>query len=457
MSMMNSFQRFLSKCSSFRTLPVGRKYAILIILIICALAATFSIQINRWLPHYALSYSNVIAQQFQARISFKTVRYRFPNGIIFKDVTISELNGKSPFLRTSQVAMGFSFPLSLSAASLNDIFINDITINYPALKKFWALHSKKVLAQIKVLHQGKLHLLVNNGQFYLKGSTNEEAIPFKIDFRLEGEHINAHGSWGTSSSLNLWGDWQGNSVSWKGFIFYDKFYILDIDGRLRIQKNDILLKHLSFSIDGDDLGISGHCLRQTPFQCDADITYERPSPHVNLQEPLKNISLHLHVQNTLQVPSFSGSADLDLLADPTSLIPLHKVHLDFEKLNPLIINGTFLKLQIKQTQGTFFAQGNEYQIPLENILASLNFSEPYQKTISLSAQVFSGHALPGRMQCDRGFAGGMAAATCLFAATLSHAAGSTCSLSGFRSRAGSRRRVSLRRVLPFGIAWKTDP
>ena len=51
--------------------------------------------------------------------------------------------------------------------------------------------------------------------------------------------------------MNLWGSWHNNSIDWKGFIFYDKFYILDIDGHLKIQDKDIVLKQLSFSIDGD--------------------------------------------------------------------------------------------------------------------------------------------------------------------------------------------------------------
>ena len=98
--------------------------------------------------------------------------------------------------------------------------------------------------------------------------------------------------------MNLWGSWRDNNIDWNGFIFYDKFYILDIDGHLKIQQKDIVLKQLSFSVDGDGVGARGQCSRQNLFQCDADITYLRGSQHLDPQRPLKNINLHLHAQNT---------------------------------------------------------------------------------------------------------------------------------------------------------------
>ena len=61
MLMMNYLQRFLFKW----------KYAILIFLIISAMVVAVSSQINRWLPNYALSFSNLIAQQFHTKISLE--------------------------------------------------------------------------------------------------------------------------------------------------------------------------------------------------------------------------------------------------------------------------------------------------------------------------------------------------------------------------------------------------
>src|SRR5580698_4831235 len=100
------------------------KFTALIILIISAMVGIFSFQVNRWVPNYALSFSNLISQQFQAKISFRTVYYRFPAYIIFKNVNVLGSNGKSPMLQASRVVMGFSFPLFSSATSLHSIVVD---------------------------------------------------------------------------------------------------------------------------------------------------------------------------------------------------------------------------------------------------------------------------------------------------------------------------------------------
>ena len=78
MLMANSLLRFLFKW----------KYVIIVILTIGAGMLAFCVRINHWLPDFASSYSQVLAQQFQTKITFKTVRYRFPYSIVFEDLTI---------------------------------------------------------------------------------------------------------------------------------------------------------------------------------------------------------------------------------------------------------------------------------------------------------------------------------------------------------------------------------
>jgi len=156
-----------------------------------------------------------------------------------------------------------------------------------------------------------------------------------------------------------------NDIYWKGFIFYNKFYILDIDGHLKIQKNDISLKQMSFSIDGNAVTARGDCLKLNLSECDADIA-------------LNNSKLHLHAQNSPQGPLLKGSLDLQ------------GAHIDFKNLKALIINGNSLKLKIKQTQSTFSIHGNEHMISLESLLVSINFSNPDQKDIALSAKMRTG-------------------------------------------------------------------
>lgn len=311
MLMANYLQRFLFKW----------KFALLIMVITGMVVAAFSLQINRWLPNYCLSFSDLISQQFQAKISFRTAYYRFPDNIILKNVQVFSNDPAVPMLQASRVTIDL----------FNKIVINDMIIDFPVFKNYLALHGKNKYVWPKTLPKGKMHLLIPNGRFYLVDHTKGDPIPFDIDLELDKDHhLSVNGSWADRfdyeidgdiydsgfnldkftlkdgrSSINLWGSWHDNSVAWKGFIFYDKFYILDIDGNLEIQEKNVVLKQLSFSVNGDPVSASGDCLKQNPFQCNADIA-------------LKNLKLHLHSQNTSQGPVFKGSADLDFPFNPDS-------------------------------------------------------------------------------------------------------------------------------------------
>jgi hypothetical protein len=311
------------------------------------------------------------------------------------------LDEKTAMLKSSQVIINFSFPLFSSATPLNYIMIDGMIIDFPVFKSYLAQYNTKIYAWARALPKGKMHLLVPNGQFYLKGPQAGDPVTFKINLNLDQDHLNVQGSWedkdkfnyelsgdirssgfdldkltleNSRSSINLWGSWHDNHIDWKGFIFYNKFYILDINGNVEVQDKDIVLKKLSFSVNGDPVGALGHCSRQGLFQCDADIA-------------LKNLGLHLHAQNTPQGLVFKGAADVD------------GTHLDFEDLTALIINGNSLKVRIKQIQGSLSIQGTQYRLPFENLGATLNFENPYRQTITISGGVFAGH-IQGRIFLD---------------------------------------------------------
>jgi len=384
MLMANYLQGFLFKW----------RYAVLIILIISGIAAFSSFQINRWLPHYALSFADLITQQSHAKVAFKTVHYRFPNHLIFKNVNV--LNGKVPVLQASRVIMGFSIPLFSSAFHVNNIVVNGLVINFPVLKDYLTQDGKKINTWIKTFPKGKMHVVVTNGQFILKNPSQGDPIAFKVDLDLDQDHLNAHGSWGDHdqftyelygntrdsgfdldkftlengrSSMNLWGSWRKENIDWKGFIFYDKLYILDIDGHLKMQGNDIVLKKLSFSVNKDNVTASGHCLKQDLFQCDAKIG-------------LKDINLHLQAQNTPRGIFFKGMVDLQ------------NMHLDFADLKARIVNGNILKIKDNSLfliikHGTLLP----IKITAKNILASIYFGSPDEKAITLSAKMYEGNLL----------------------------------------------------------------
>ena len=404
----NFLQRFLFKW----------KYAILICSIVSALAAAVSTKINRWLPEFALSYSNSTAQQFHTKISYAAVHYRFPNRIVLDQVSVLGYDGKKPMLRASKLTLGFSFPLFSSAIPLHYTIINGMAIDFPVLKDYLDRYDKKIRAWTKTLHRGDFRLIVPDGQIYPAGFTRASPISFKTVLDLKQNHVTARGFWGgndkvnyelkgythhggfdldkltledSKSSANLWGSWQDDRIDWKGFIFYDRIYILDIDGHLIIQPKDIILKQLSFSVDDDGVGVQGHCSRQNLFQCDADISYLRTAQHLNPLRPLKNISLHFHAQNTPQGLFFKGWSDLNFLYNPGSPASLRSIHLDFENLKTLIINGNYLKLKIQHVQSIFSFPNNRYSFPFEHLLASISFDRPFQKIITLSARLYAGH------------------------------------------------------------------
>jgi len=357
--------------------------ALLILLMICAMAAIFIFQVDRWLPRYALPFTDVIAQRSQTKISFSMVHYRFPDHIIFKNVTVFEADKKAPILQASRVTVGL----------FNTIVINDMAIHFPAFKDYWARHGEKVHAWAAALPQKNMRLVVPNGRFYLTDDGKGDPVAFKIDLRLDQDRLNAHGSWGdkhpfnyalyvhahdhgfdldkftltdTGSSMNLWGSWHGDTIDWKGFIFYEKFYILDIDGNLKVQQNAVALKQLSFNINGDPVKVRGYCSPKNIFQCDADIA-------------LKNIRLHLHSQNTPQGLALKGGADLN------------GTHVDFEDLTGQVVNNNFLKLRTKRIQAIFPVQGREHKVFIDDLWASIDFARPYQKIIALSARMYGGN------------------------------------------------------------------
>ncbi len=309
-------------------------------------------------------------------------------------------------LQAPRVVMRFSYPFFSSAAPLNSIVADGMEINFQTLKNYWIQRGKKIYACAQRLPKGKLHFLIVHGRFYLIDHTKGEPVAFKTDLTLDHGRLSAHGFWNDKnrfnyklygnvrnsgfdldkltwengrSSTDLWGSWHDNDILWKGFIFYEKFYILDINGDLKIQEKDIVLKHLSFSIDGDDVKAWGHCSRQNLFQCDADITYQRQIQHRNLQEPLKNINLHLHAHNSPQGLFFKGRADFYFLFNPDSPTSLQSMHLDFENLKAQIVNGNFVRFKIKQLQSIFLIQGNGHNVPMENIFGQLQFCRALPK------------------------------------------------------------------------------
>ncbi len=379
------------------------KYALIILLIISAMVAFFSIEINRWLPEDVLSFTRLIGQQFHAKISYRSAHYRFPDYVILKDVFVFDDN--KIVLQSDRLIIGF--------LPLHAVVADHLTIHSPAFKKYLAKNGKKIYTWIKGFPKGKVRLSVLNGE--LQGIA-KDPTGFTTDLLFEGEGLSAHGFFEHQgrcnyeinanirddgidldqfalkrgdTSIDLWGSWHLDSVNWKGFIFNDKFYILDIDGHLKIQKDLLVLDRLSFTVDGDAVDLSGECSRKTPFSCDAELGFWKAAAGSKSPGPLKSAHLRLHAQGSPQGPVFNGSSDLYFIFDPVS----HKfqnVHLNFDALRPVLWNGDFMKFNIGQLQGAFHLEDQERLVTLGHVLASIDFSRPYQKIIALSAEIFAG-------------------------------------------------------------------
>ena len=138
-----------------------------------------------------------------------------------------------------------------------------------------------------------------------------------------------------------------------------------MDGHFRVQQKDIVLKRLSFSINGHDIEASGHCLKENIRQCDADIAS-------------KDLNMHFHTQNSSEGMIFNGWVDSD------------NVLVDFDRLTTRIVNSNFIKLRVQKIQSVFSVYGHEYTAPLDNVWASIDFAKPYRKIITLSAKIYTG-------------------------------------------------------------------
>ncbi|MDE2028618.1 MAG: hypothetical protein KGJ11_08760, partial [Candidatus Omnitrophica bacterium] len=406
MSTVGFLQRSLSKW----------KYVFILILTIACFAAILSLYVNRWIPDYSLSYSHLVAQQSKTNISFAKAQYRFPNYLILSDFKIFSDDSQTPLLRADKLTLGFSFPLLSSSIRLNSVSLDKGILDFPRLRNYWSRHGKEVLAWLKEIPHGNLKLTVLHGQI-LAGHGRTIGLGLKL--QNVADRVQANGSWKegkktfyfeidghvapsgfdvdkftlkrNAALINLWGRWHGRYIDWNGYVFYDKYYILDIDGHAQLQDKSIVLKRLSFNLDKDNVYIAGSCSREELFSCDGAMALRRPVQNINELAPLKDIQLHLHVQNTLQGLVSNGSSDVHFLFD-NSPTALQAVHGDFDGLKLLIVNGRFLSLKIKDLQSTFFLQGRAHMVPMRHVWASFNYARAYQKAIAMSADILSGHA-----------------------------------------------------------------
>jgi len=403
--MISSLQRSLFKW----------KYAGLLILIIAAIVPVMSFSINRHLPPYASALRDLINQQLAIKISFSSIHYRFPNYIILKHVTVLPSNSKATLLKTSRMVIGLTLPLSSSWPSVYYAELDGATIDFTALENYWQQHGARLSTWVRTLPQDNLRLLVPNGRFTPKDKTRDP-FPFKLDFSLKHNHVTARGFWkdkdkfnyelygdrlgagfnlnklnieSGQSSINLWGRWQENTIDWKGFIFYKKFYILDINGHLNIQDTGIVLKNLSFSVNGDDVALSGHCSKETFFQCDADMSLSRQKQHLSAAAPLKDMHVHLYAQNTSEGLTLNGQTDLNFLFAPNAPFILQSMHLDFKNLKARIMNTELLRLKTNHMEISWVSH-EEHKISAENFLVGIHWPKMSHAIITLSARMCSG-------------------------------------------------------------------
>jgi hypothetical protein len=385
--------------------------------LISSVGTYFSFQVNRQLPYYALSFANLIAQQSQTQISFQAVRYHFPASITFKGVQVLTVIGKRPVFKASRLTLGFF-----------KIVVNNAVIDFPVFKDYLAYYGQRIHAWAKTLPKGHMRIYIPNGKFYPAGFSGGNPVAFKTDFILDQQNLSASGTWGNKeifryklkghtlesgfdldqltldnsfSSVNLWGSWSYNDIRWKGFMFYQKSYILDIDGDLSVEDKNFVLKRLSFSVNGDAVGARGLCSKEKLFQCEADITYWRKPQQLDSRSPLKNIDLHFRTQNSLHGLLFTGTAGFNFIPDPRSTSPLQNLRVDFSGLKAGMVNGNSLKLNASHAQTLYSLGEHQYSIPFENLLAYLSFNGPYHKSLTISAGILQGQA-HGRIFLDTG-------------------------------------------------------
>ncbi|MBF0504825.1 MAG: hypothetical protein HQL14_06955 [Candidatus Omnitrophica bacterium] len=399
----------------FQRSPSKWKLAIIFILVISAMITAFSFSINRYLPKYALAFCDILNQQLALKVSFSSIHYRFPIYLILKNVKVCVNSENAPMLAAHRIVMSLSIPFSASGPSFNNAVLDHTTMDLESLKNYWRKYRTPLSAWTHTLPRENSGIIIHNGELYLKG-LDSKPFPFEVDFSRKQDHVSAQGFWinkdkfnfqlygdlaqtsfnlsklfieGGPSSINLWGKWQENTIDWKGFILYKQFYILDIHGHLNIADTDIVLKSLSFSVNGNDMTAQGSCSKLKLFSCEGDMTLARQKQHPSYDDPLKKISLHLSSQNTPKDILFNGQADLYFLFDPHYPWPLKSMHVNFKNLKTRLLNTNFLKLKIDHIDASWMSP-DEHKIPVENLLASVHLDQPHNAIIGLSARMYQG-------------------------------------------------------------------
>jgi hypothetical protein len=302
------------------------------------MAGVLAFQINRWVPAFAASYAQVLAQQSGTKILFQKAYFRFPNHLIVKDIAVFASRQKGMIAKTPEMVLSFSWPFFSPKPHLRTIVIKNLGIHSHLTRNYW-MHS--------------------------------EPLTLKISLDLVKGRFDVKGKGADSDKFDLWGRYDDSAVDWRGFIFYKNLYILDIDGHLETGAKDIVLKRLSFTVNGDGVGMEGHCSKTALFACEADVAVD----HKN-----QAIGTHLNAQNTPQGIYLNGTLDW-----PSARV-------DFTHLKIMLLNGNAIKLI--GDSALFSTSKNRALSPIKiafgDFLANIDFHDRGHAAVTLSAGVFNG-------------------------------------------------------------------
>ena len=377
------------------------KWLVILALIFGSLTGFFSLAVHRVVDDFVPSYATLMSDRLKLRTSFQRVHYAFPYKIVLDGLKIFDKQaGTQAMLEVPRLTLEFSFPLFSSHGKicLSQITLGRMKIRAPALSRYMMQHGRLMLAEFKAKPNIDMGIHVSDAQLFLfRDGRVVVPIVFNMDLSFgRGKFLGKLKD--RYSFLQFWGDWRGNSLDWKGFMFYDgpltpkPLYVMDINGTLHVKDQGITLEKLSFSFNEDSVLASGRFFLDGMPKFESAITYRRQVKRVNAKNPLRNIEANLQGQINGGNIMARGSIDFDLFSDAKLNMPWQKVRLTFQDLGVRVLNDELLQLKIKQAQARVASPGHEYKISFENFMAVMRQSKSAQFMMTSSAQLWGGRS-----------------------------------------------------------------
>ncbi len=376
------------------------KWLSVLVLLMLGMTGAFSLVVNRIVDQFIPAYVRVMSDRFGLSVSFQRARYVFPEKIILEDVRISDKCAPTqPFFEIPRVSLLFSFPLLVSQGKihLSQMVLSRIKIRAPALGRYLMGHAEGGFSGFDAPSYGPTRINLSEAQLYLFQDNRVAApIVFNLDLSMNRGQFLAKLK-EKNLFLQFWGDWQGQEVNGKGFMYRDgpllanSFAVTDIEWNWHVGDKGVILEKLAFSVNGDKVLANARFWLGGPLRFASTIAVHRKPSHVSVQEPLRTVSANVQGHLNDQGVWGWGDIDFDLFFAKASGVASEKVSLAFSDAQFQVINDKLLRLHMGQAQARLRLSGNAQKIAFYDLFCTFQKPKISQFKVNLSAQLYGGN------------------------------------------------------------------